>query len=164
MGNLSENRINQAMISAQTTAISTAITSLNTQFNFLVTLTEEERLSKMSVDVANKVFIDETLDEMQQTPSVFPSYVSATNLQKDVQLIDQLDSVLSNLRNLVQRLEDTRRQAAHEAMEQSLAAYKGVINATEAGVPMAQASYDRLKARFNNTTGRPLSSDPTTTV
>jgi hypothetical protein len=158
MANLNENRIDQSVSPSQIAAIRAAIVEINTQLDFLVTLTDEERLSKKGIDVANKVFVDDTLNELINNPSVFPSYVNVSRLENDIQLIDQLDSLRSSLNGLEIRIEDTRRQAAHEAITQAMAAYNGVQMAAKVGVLGAQVSYDRLKRRFKATKhGRPSS-------
>lgn len=50
--------------------------------------------------------------------------------------------------NVLLRLNDAKRIAGREAMQGAYRAYAQYKEAAENGVPGAQASYDKLKARF----------------
>ena len=158
MANITENRINTTIAAADITAISAAIATINTKLPFLLALTDEERASLLGLDVNNKVFVDEALDEMTNNSSVLPAFISTANLTNDVRLYEQLDTIESTLMNLLSKISDTKRVAGHEAYAVSLTAYNIYGMASSAGIPNARQSYDRLKARF---AGQGRTSNPT---
>ena len=90
-----------------------------------------------------------------------PAYISPASLQKDLDLYNQLDSIESRLSNLLQKISDTKRLAAHEAYSAALTAYKLFEAAHDAGIPNATNSYLRLRQRFQNQGGRPNDTTPT---
>jgi hypothetical protein len=153
MANINDNRVNLTLTPAQLTTVSTAISSLNSTLSMLLALTDDERASLLGINVDNKQFVDETLEEMTNNGAILPTYLNVQNLQKDVQLFEQLDGLHSQLMNVVQKISDTRRLAGHESYNMSLAVYKMYEAATQMGIPNARQSYDRLKQRFQQSSG-----------
>jgi hypothetical protein len=158
MANITDNRINQTISPADLTAISAAITNLNASLSFLQALTDPERDALLSLDVDNKVFVDDAFDEMTNNGAILPAFINTGYLKNDITLFEQLDSLESELRNLLSRISDTKRLAGHEAYVMSLTAYNLYGMATNAGIPGAKQSYDRLKVRF---AGQGRTSQPT---
>ena len=158
MANITENRINQTIAAADLATIQSAIATLNSNLSFLQALTDEERAALFGLDVNNKVFVDETLDEMTNNGAILPAFINVSNLKQDIMLFEQLDSLESELLNLVARISDTKRLAGHEAYAMALTAYNMYNMANSAGIPGAKQSYDRLKARF---AGQGRTSNPT---
>lgn len=161
MANITDNRINQTISPADLTAINAEITNLNASLSFLQALTDPERDGLLSLDVDNKVFVDDALDEISNNPNnaaILPPFINSGYLKNDITLFEQLDSIESELRNLLSRISDTKRIAGHEAYVISLTAYNLYGIATNAGIPGAKQSYDRLKVRF---AGQGRTSQPT---
>ena len=150
MSNLSENRINVVLSAADITAINTSIAAILSKVPANTTLTDEQRTGYRAIDVDNKVFSEDCLVEAQNNGTgIIPSFVSLTNLQNDLAIFEQLDTIYSSLKNVVQRIEDARRIAGHEAYGQANVIYKAFANAHESGVPNATAPYTKLKARYD---------------
>ena len=150
MANITDNRLSLTISNADLTTVNTAGATINTTLSFLIALTEEERERLFGVNVNNKVFIEEALEEAQNNGTILPGYIQVAELEKDLTLFNQLGDLLSYLRNLLQKMEDTQRLAGHEAYALSLAIYQLYKSAAEAGIPGAAASYNRLKERFDN--------------
>ena len=148
MANITDNKINQTIPAADLTAIATAIATIETKLPFLKSLTDEERISLSSLDVSNKVFSDEALEEIKNNGSILPTFISSANLQNDLQLFEQLAVLESTLSNLLVKISDTKRLAGHEAFAMALTAYNVYAMANNAGISGAKQSYDRLKTRF----------------
>ena len=123
----------------------TISTTLDT---YLQTLTDAQRTSLHSLNVDNKVFVDEALSEVTNNGGILPDAVNAAELRKDVEFFEQLDDLISNLDNMRNQLSDTRRLAGHEAYSMSLTAYTLYKALATAGIPGAQQSADRLGERF----------------
>ena len=78
-----------------------------------------------------------------------------TNLDNDLKFSNQLTDFENNfIKQIQQKVADTKRRAAHEAYTASLAVYKIIEALAEVGVDGAQAAYDILKVRFEGQ-GRP---------
>jgi hypothetical protein len=150
MANITDNRLSLTISNADLTTLGTAGQTIDTTLSFLIALTEEERDRLFGVNVNNKVFIEEALEEAQNNGSILPGYIQVAELEKDLTLFNQLGDLLSNLRNALQKMEDTQRLAGHEAYAVSLTIYQLYKSAAEAGIPGAASSYNRLKERFDN--------------
>jgi hypothetical protein len=64
MPNITENRLNTVISAADEAALGTAGTTLETILAFLIALTDDERKSLFGLDVQNKVFVEEALQEI----------------------------------------------------------------------------------------------------
>ncbi len=83
-----------------------------------------------------------------------PSYINVPNLITDFTLFEQLDSIKSGLMLALRRVEDLQRIAGKEAYEVATQVYRQYGNASDAGIPDAKESYEKLKQRYNGN-GRP---------
>jgi len=124
-----------------------------------ITLTDEQRLSLKAIDVNNKVFVEDTLVELQTVAGgIMPAFINATTIDNDLKLFEQLDQIEMQLQNALQRTSDLKRLAGDEVYGMSLAVYKILTAAAAAGIPGAKKAYDKLKVRFEaqgNAGGRP---------
>ena len=161
MSNTNQNLLNQVIAALALTEISEALSTVEAALPD-ATLTDEQRRSLSAISVDNKVFAEEMLDEMNTNPN---AAVNATyNLEflaNDIQLFEQVESLISRLLDIVQRLNDVKRLAGHEAFGMATAAYGMLEVMARTGVPGAQASYDRLKPRFSKGGGKPIDGEET---
>lgn len=149
MSNLSENRINVVLAAADVAAINASIATILSKMPANTTLTDEQRVAYNAIDVVNKVYAEDCLAEAQTNGTgIVPGYVNLQNLQNDLTVFNQLDAVWSSLKNALQRVEDARRIAGHEAYALTSPIYNSFKQAHENGVPNASTSYNKLKARF----------------
>ncbi len=156
MSNITDNRINAVIPALQVTAATNGITAADAAVAPTIgntSLTEPERESMFSLNVDNKVQVEETQEEVTNNPGPLPAYIVSGNLNNDLALFNQLDILISQVKILLQKLEDGRRLAGHEAFGMALCIYQLYKAAALAGVPGAQASYDRLKQRFEGQGG-----------
>lgn len=149
MSNLSENRLNVVLAAADVTAINTSIATILSKVPANTTLTDEQRLGYNAINVANKVFSDDCLVEAQANGAgILPGFINLVNLQNDLTIFNQLDTISSALTNVLQRIEDAKRIAGHEAYAQSTTIYNSFKQAHENGIPNATTSFNKLKVRF----------------
>lgn len=148
MANLSNNRLNITATTAQITAVKTALQTIGTNLPFLTGLTTEERIALPAINVNNKAFTEDAINAAVNNTSLIPSYVNVPNMQNDLTLFTQLDEIILLTKQLLERLEDTQLLAGSEAFVSSLAIYKLIGSAADAGVPGADAIYNQLKQRF----------------
>lgn len=153
MSNTNQNLLNQTLAALTLTEISEALTVVESALPN-GTLNDEQRRALNSINIANKVFAEEVLDEMNTNPipAVNTTY-SKEYLANDINLFEQMESIISRIKNITQKLEDIRRIAGHEAYGIATAAYYMLEGMARSGVPGAQASYDRLKVRYASNGG-----------
>lgn len=154
MSNTNQNLLNQVMAALALTEITESLDNVESALPN-ATLTDEQRSSLNAISVDNKVFVEELLDEMTNNPN---AAVNATYsmefLGNDLQLFEQTESIISRVMDILQRLEDIKRLAGHEAYGMATGAYGLLEVMARTGVPGAQSSYDRLKPRFSKS-GKP---------
>lgn len=149
MSNLTENRIDTVLTDVQIQKITDGVSQIENELP-AGTLSDEQRLSLKSIDVNNKVFVEDTLLELKAGASdIMPGFIKPESIQNDLRLYEQLDQVESQLQNLLQRVSDLKRLAGDEAYSMSLAVYKIYTAASTAGIPGAKKAYDKLKSRFD---------------
>lgn len=154
MGNIDTNTINTTITVADRTTIQTAVDTIRTTLDpYLRTLTDEERERFLSLDVNNKVFVEEAIDEVSNNGAILPPAINVTFLQNDLDLFNQLDSLESILQNMLNRVRDTKRRAGHEAYAMGLATYTIYKALAASGVDEARGSADRLGQRFSGNGG-----------
>jgi len=148
MSNLTNNRLNVTMTAAQVTAVKTALQTIATNMPFLIGLTTEERIAIPKINVSNKVFTEDAINAVANNAGILPAYISATGMQNDYQLFNQLDELLGLMRQLIEKAEDTQMLAGSEAFVAALSSYKLFGAAAEAGLLGADTIVDSLRQRF----------------
>ena len=149
MGNITENKLNTVIAAADLAAISTNIAAINSKLP-AGSLTDEQRMNLKSINVDNKVFVEDAITEMTVNGAgIMPAFLNAANLQNDITLYDQLDTVESGLNTLLQRISDLKRIAGDEAYTGGLTVYRIFESANSAGLNQAKQPYEKLRARFN---------------
>lgn len=124
------------------------IADINALLPFLINLTEEERQTLPKMGDKTLSFVQKALQYAQANPSLVPPYVNITELKKDLQLSEDLTSVLQPITQLQEALDDTTMAAGSESYIAALAFYGSVKQAAKLNVPGTQAIYNDLKSRF----------------
>lgn len=160
MGNIFENRISTTFTDKELTALAAQRSAYMEGIRAkTVALTEEELASLSSMAVDNFVFVKDTLQATDgEGLSLLPPAIGilVPELEKDAALFGQLDEEELFLRDMLMRVQHTRRLAAHECYQVASAIYRQYQHLAEAGVPGAMTRYNGLKSRFaGNGGGRP---------
>jgi hypothetical protein len=149
MSNLNPNRLNLTYLAADMTLMKSNANATIAKIPAGATLTEEERASGGDINVDNKIFVDDTLNELKSNgAAIMPAWFNIPNLANDVTFFDQSEELISLHQNIILRLKDAQRIAGREALINARKAYEQYKSAADAGVAGAQASYDKLKVRF----------------
>jgi hypothetical protein len=156
MGNVMKNRINTVL--SQNTVdlingnLKGVLEALPEKGN--ITLDNDDRYSLPSLDVDNKAFVEDAIMEIRDRGAgIIPIFITPEMIQTDLTMYMQLDRVHGTLTDLIKRVEDMRRIVASEAYTASNTVYGIFQTAADAGMPGAQASYDKLKTRYKNNGG-----------
>lgn len=154
MANITSNLIDQVVTPAQGTAVQGALTLINTTLaGVFRSLTDEERLSLFSLNVNNKVFVEEAIEEIGLHTTLLPAAVSLSQMQNDLELFEQLGSMETQLVDILNKVRDTKRRAGHEAYAMGLTGYTIFKALAASGVDEAKQPADRLGERFATSGG-----------
>lgn len=148
MSNITNNRVSAQLDPQALDAVRANINAIRQQMPFLVGLTVEERVTMPKINEANKIFVEDCVNVMQNNGEFLPAYLDVAEVQRDLTLFSQLDAISVQLEKLLEQINDTKMLAGSEAFGTSLAAYRLFAAAAKAGLPGADSAYDRLKARF----------------
>jgi hypothetical protein len=149
MSNITENKLNTVLTAADITAINTAVTAITSKLP-TGSLDEAQRANYKSIDVDNKVFVEDAITELNISGAgIIPAFINGTFIQNDLTLFEQLDAVEASLENVLQKISDLKRIAGHEAYSAAQTIYKIYDAANQAGIPGAKQAYDKLKVRYD---------------
>ena len=154
-----KNRINTVLSQNAITLISDSLQAVMDQLpeKGTITLEDEDRYSLQSLDVDNKAFVEDAIAELtSRGKNIIPAFITPLMMQTDLTLYSQLDHIHNDVKDLLQRIEDMRRIVASEAKGVADVVYGVFDTAAQAGLPGAQAAYDKLKVRYkDNGAGAP---------
>jgi hypothetical protein len=154
MSNLNPNRLNLTYPAADMTLMKNNANATIAKIPAGATLTEEERAGGGDINVDNKIFVDGTLNELNSNgATIMPAWFNIANLATDVAFYDQSEELISLHQNIIIRLRDAQRIAGREALLSARKAYEQYKSAADGGIAGAQASYDKLKVRFERSGG-----------
>ncbi|MHA3770074.1 hypothetical protein ACXR0O_00890 [Verrucomicrobiota bacterium sgz303538] len=89
------------------TAVTTALTTLQTKLSFLLPLEEAERKRLRRLGLRNETFSLGVIDIAQGNPQVVPAGIDMAALQRDVAAREQLLPLLREMQRLTRLMEDT---------------------------------------------------------
>ena len=157
MANINTNIVNTTISQADLTTLNTGSAAIMTLLQpYFVSLTDEERTSLFSLKEENLVFAYLALQQAKNLGNLIPPALSTlvANLENDLQYQQQLMEFENNfIKQLTQKVADSKRRAAHEAYVGGLAVYKIIEALASISVDGAQVGYDILKERFANQGG-----------
>ncbi len=165
MSTVANNRISVVIDPAVMNQIREAFQKLNAYMPFLIGLNVDERVSLPKMNNVNRPFVTDAFYAIQNNPALFPNYLSATELNKDLALFNQLDELLTLSQQLTEKMRDTQILAGSEAYTASLMIYRLLEAASIAGMPGTDTLYEQLAERFagqgNKGTTIPINPSPT---
>ncbi|MEM6719886.1 MAG: hypothetical protein AAF611_11245 [Bacteroidota bacterium] len=159
--NLTNNRLSVTITEETLASVRTKIDELTALLPFLIGLTPDERMTLPKISKSNKLFVDDAISSMENTPEILPSYLEPQEVRKDYELYQQLNTISLMMDELAEKINDTRILAGSEAYAASLMAYRMYKAATDSGIPGVETIYQRLQERFANQGGS--RTEPTTT-
>ena len=118
-----DNRIDAAFDKTQQEAALKALADLAATLPFLDDLSPEDRRSLNKLGDKSRAFVDQALVVAQQFTDALPRSFDVDQYARDVALYRALEPLYTRLRDLFERVEDTRMLVGSEAMEASRAVY-----------------------------------------
>ena len=114
----------------------------------LVTLTPEERRAYAKMGDKSIAFVEKALDMAQSFPQLLPAFVNVAELNKDVEAVKVMKTILRQLEEITVLLDDSILLAGSEALTAALSIYNAAKDAARRDVAGAKQVADELKERF----------------
>lgn len=118
-----DNRIDAEFDTRQQDAALKALDDLAAALPFLEDLSPEERHDLYKLGDKSRTFVDQALVTAQQFTDALPRSFDVDQYARDVALYRALEPLHARLRDLFERLDDTRMLVGSEAMEGARAVY-----------------------------------------
>jgi len=117
---------------------------------YIVGTSADERMGLPKINVDNKVFVTDTITEMQQptAKNIMPGYFDPSTANEDIKMFDQCEVLTSRCSTLADKLNGTRMVAGSEAYSTALTFKKLAETAETAGIPRALDIARKLRERF----------------
>ena len=140
---MSQNLISLTIDSSRFAAIDAAVTALEKELVDFVELSVEQRRELLKLGPKSEVFCRETLSVMERSPGALPVDFDMDAVREDREALDQVRPILSRLRMLTSRANDTEMALGSDLYMAALEGYR-FARASGAG-----ALLDELKAQAN---------------
>ncbi|BBD55939.1 hypothetical protein [Planktothrix agardhii] len=121
---MTDNRISANLTPEDVAAIQAAILTIKEKLPFLVGLTKEERISMLKLGDKSRAFVQKTMELVKQNQDFLPRSFDIEEMEKDVELYNDLYPVLLSLHQLNELVEDTLMVVGSEAYAAALVAYR----------------------------------------
>lgn len=128
-------------------AVKTAITGINDQLPFLITIGPEERQSLMKLGPKSVDFVQDASLAAVNFPGILPASFNQEEYGKDSSLFKSLSEIKLLLDSLSEKIDNTYMAVGSEAMTASLEVYAYVQTAAPR-TPGLQSVAEKLKERF----------------
>ena len=138
---MSQNLISLRIDANRFSAIDAAVTALEKQLDDFVELSVEQRRELLKLGPRTEVFCRATIDVMERNPGALPADFNLDAIRQDRVAIDQVRPLLSRLRMLVSRVQDTEMALGSDLYKAALDGYR-FAKATGSG-----AMLDELKVQ-----------------
>jgi len=123
------NKISTSITNNDIEEILSEIIQIDKKLENLVTLSEEEKHAIPHMGNETVSFVFNVLEKAERNPELIPEKVDLREIQKDVDLITQINKVYKPLKDLITKLEDSALLASSEAYFPSLAIFNSITNA-----------------------------------
>lgn len=106
--------------------IMSAIGFIQDKLPDLLSVSELEPYTMYNTKTNSVDFVQQNLNYAERHPEVVPQDVDIKEINKDVELIKSINQILSPLKKLVEKLEDSKVIACNEAYLPSIAIYNAI--------------------------------------
>ena len=121
---MTDNRVSANLSPEDIAAVQEAIVTLKQKLPFLIGLTKEERISMLKLGDKSRAFVQKTMELVKQNQDFLPRSFDVEEMQKDVDLFNDLYPILLSLQQLNEQVEDTLMVVGSEAYAAALVAYR----------------------------------------
>ena len=121
---MSQNLISLTIDSSRLTAIDAAVSALEKELVDFVELSVAQRRELVKLGPRTEVFCRATIEVMERNPGALPADFDLNAIRQDRVAIDQVRPLLSRLRMLVSRVQDTEMALGSDLTEAVLDGYR----------------------------------------
>ena len=121
---MSQNLISLRIDANRFSAIDAAVTALEKQLDDFVELSVEQRRELLKLGPRSEVFCRATIDVMERNPGALPADFDLDAIREDRVAIDQVRPLLSRLRMLISRVQDTEMALGSDLYKAALEGYR----------------------------------------
>jgi hypothetical protein len=139
--------ITATLSNADIQQIKAALETIQQKLPFLVNLTAEERRSLCKMGDKSLAFVNNSLNAAQTNRDILPASFDLDEFVRDYQLAVALTELLTGLRQLEEKVDDTLLAVGSEAMSSSLTVYDYVKTAAKK-TPGLKTLAEQLGERF----------------
>jgi alkyl sulfatase BDS1-like metallo-beta-lactamase superfamily hydrolase len=132
---------------ADSQEIQAALAILEQKLPFLISLTVDERRQIFKMGDKSLAFVSNCLNAAQSNAEILPRSFDLAEFQKDYQLTLALSDILTRLRQLTEKVDDTTMAVGSEALASSLTVYEYVKTAAKK-TPGMKTLAEQLGERF----------------
>jgi hypothetical protein len=145
-------RINQTFTAVQKTDIQAAITQVDASIPFAINLTKHERESIPNIQNERYPYVRRCIEiHAVNNPNMISGFAGTlAQAQTDWDLIQNMDTFILQLEQLLEKCKDTRQAGANDLFKFFLEFFASAQRAAENQVPGADAVVDDLKKLFEN--------------
>ena len=159
-----KNLVSASLTDEKKTVITQAVETIKTNLPFLIALSDKERKGGMKLGDKSFGFAEKATGYIHSSPQFAPAYLNVLELDKDYQLLKDLQDILRIISPLTNNIEDTATECGIEAISACMVYYHAVKDAAARGVEGAKPIYDDLQKRFPGSSGNSAEDDATTTT
>ena len=121
---MSQNLISLRIDANRFSAIDAAVTALEKQLDDFVELSVEQRRELLKLGPRSEVFCRATIDVMERNPGALPADFDLDAIREDRIALGQVRPLLSRLRMLVSRVQDTEMALGSDLYKAALEGYR----------------------------------------
>lgn len=143
-----KNVVSAELTPQQILDVEQLLDALEAKFNFLISLTSDQRMGGMKIGEKSVNFVEKSLAYSKSNPEFAPAYINMTEFGSDYKLSRDMLGFLRRLKPLVRNMEDTATEAGMEALSAAMVFYASVKTAAKQGAISAIPIYEDLKKRF----------------
>jgi hypothetical protein len=121
-------------------AVKDAISTIETNLHFLISLTNDERRTLFKAGPKRLSFVQNALTASQDNPDILPKSFDAAEFESDVELFAALTEIGTLVEQLFSKIDDTRLAVGSEAMDEASDVYnyvKAAVKKTPGLKPVA---------------------------
>lgn len=144
-----ENIVSVQIPAEELTGTVTKIKEVDTQLApHLITLKTEQRREVLPMGDASLPFVEKALEYAKSRPELLPAYIQVDEFEIDVKAVEDLNSLIKPLEQLLAKLKDTQLLSGAEAYKTARSIYSALKSAAEDNAPGAKVMVDDLGKRF----------------
>ena len=121
---MSQNLISLTIDSSRLTAIDAAVSALEKELVDFVELSVAQRRELLKLGPKNQAFCSATIEVMERNPGALPADFDLDAIREDRIALGQVRPLLSRLRMLVTRVQDTEMALGSDLYKAALAGYR----------------------------------------